>query len=463
MNNSLQENIKLLGIGTILERLIFHTVYSILILYCIKYLRLTADSSYQTFSAFMALSYTTPILGGILADKIFGYSKSLVIGSTIILFASISCLLVPDNIFIGLALFTTGSGFFKSNITSLFSEVESKTQKDIFLYYFRMINVGAFLAPILCASVGEIFGWKYCFAILFLCSTACLYCSVKIHRGKITQQSTIHTNVVNWGLIALICIGVYNLIQHKSYLDSLMISALGIIIIAVSFHVYKNVSDLKALGIVAILLFFNTIFWSLFEQIGSTINIFTEKHIDRVIAGITIPTSLFQSLNSFFVIILTPTVEVFWRVLKLKKVTVSYYTKFALGLIIASLSYAIFIIFIDYSDQGQPLGIHWLILFYLFLTTGELLVAPVGLRLLSRLVPKRIKSTSMGIWQFSTAFSNWVIGILAINFVSENSGYLKAQGFIELFSNMLILGLASGAAMSIIFLFINKRDSSKKV
>lgn len=454
---AINKDIRLLGMATLLERFIFHAIRSLLIIYCIHELCFDKSYSYHVVAAFMALSLTTPIFGGILADKVFGYSKSLIIGSVIIFIASVCCLLFPQSLFIGLSLLAVGSGFIKSNVTSLLSVLSHQTKKNVFSYYFMMLNVGAFAAPILCATVGEVFGWTYCFIILTACSVLSIFFSLAIHRRQSspTRPPLADKSLIASALTVLSCVIIYGLMQNKTFTDLFMIGCICLVLGAFGNFLFKSFSDFKAIAIVLIILVFNTLYWALYEQVGSTVNVFTAEYVNRDFAGIIVPITFFQSIPSFFVIVLTPLMNWIWNTLENNNINLGGYNKFGIGFLITGVSYLMLYLIIDPSSNSQLMGLEWLISFYLVLTVGELCIAPVGLSILSSVTPKAIRAMVMGVYQFSAALSNWVVGLLALEFVNDEIDSLI--GFSGLFAELVQVGFVSGIVMIVLFSFLQKR------
>ena len=172
--------------ATLWERFVFHAIRSCLILYCIHGLTYSAAYAYHICTSFIALSYVAPIMGGLIADRFLGYSRSLIIGAITMNIGTFCLLVLPHTIFIGLSFIVMGSGFYRPNMATLFGSLAPHRKVENFSYYVTASNIGVLLAPLLCTMVGEIYGWAVSFLILFILSFVVTFLSYKVHQ-KIAQ------------------------------------------------------------------------------------------------------------------------------------------------------------------------------------------------------------------------------------------------------------------------------------
>ena len=241
-------------------------------------------------------------------------------------------------------------------------------------------------------------------------------------------------------------------------------------LIAGGFYMYiKNKKYRNLLLTSMALMLFNILFWTMYDQTSSTINLFTHGHVDKKLGsywsnipffkGIKLPTTFFQATKGILIVIFIPLVPLCFKLLKRNGWHCQNYTKFGLGLMIAGSAYGI----LTFALSLQPLdhtllSINWIVAFYLLLTIGAVMVGPVGLALIAALAPQSARSLTMGIWKGSKSFSNWCIGLMSAHFIVNTDdmvGYIK--GFHDLFKNMTYWGIGGGIFMMILFRYLYRK------
>jgi POT family proton-dependent oligopeptide transporter len=225
-----------------------------------------------------------------------------------------------------------------------------------------------------------------------------------------------------WGVLGLLFVtfglfftGVVSINAPKLAASSNNIIAL----VAVCYFVYLVVfggldkEEKKKVGVIAILFSFTALFWSGFEQAGSTLNLFAERFTDRSVWGFEIPTGYFQSVNSLFIILFAPFFGAMWIWLGRRKLEPSSPLKFAFGLLFLGIGFLVMYFAAKVAASGELAAPTWLILTYLFHTLGELSLSPVGLSLTTKLAPKKYAGQLMGMWFLSIAMGNLIAGRVA--------------------------------------------------
>ena len=454
------------------ERFVFHAIRSCLILYCIHGLTYSVTYAYHICTSFIALSYVAPIIGGLIADRFLGYSRSLIIGA-ITMNIGTFCLLVLPHIFIGLACIVMGSGFYRPNMATLFGSLAPHTKVANFSYYVTASNIGVLLAPLLCTMVGEIYGWSVSLLILFILSFVVTFLSCKVHQ-KLNSQFVVQRNSQSQVLLVtifslLVLAGYYIIIRDYYYVDYMMYSFSGMLIVGGVYTYIKNKKYRNLLLTGMLLMLFNILFWTMYDQTSSTINLFTHEYVDKnlesywsdipFLKGIKLPTTFFQAIKGILVVIFIPLLPLCFKLLKRNGLHCDNYTQFGLGLMIAGSAYGIlaFALFLQLLDHTL-LSISWIFAFYLLLTIGAVMVGPVGLALIAALAPQSARSLTMGIWKGSKSFSSWCIGLISAHFIvnaDDRVGYIK--GFHDLFKNMTYCGILGGIFMVILFSYLYRK------
>lgn len=428
------------------ERFNFYGMRAILTLYMIKVLfdhmsQNDADErAIGIYGAYNALVYLTPVIGGMLADKILGFRRSIfwggalmISGQVMLIFSdTFHVIVVNDLFYIGLSLIVVGNGYFKPNISSFlgtFYEKNDPRKDSAFTIFYMGINVGAFLAPITCGYLGETYDWDWGFGLAAAGMLAGLFVFRKniSNFGKLgfSPRPDLIKKKVFFGLkpttlILLASILVTPLIALLLNVNESMTYILGVLgALVIGYLLYESffILDKKEgqrLAVIIILAFFHTLFWAFFEQAGSSLTLFTERNVDRTFFGSEIKTSVFQSVNPLFIITLAPVFTWLWA--KLKKLKMDPYTpfKFAWGLVQLALGFAALVLGAKFfaSTTGM-VPLIFLILAYLLHTTGELCLSPVGLSMVTKLSPARIVGFVMGAWFLSISFAHHVAAFIA--------------------------------------------------
>jgi proton-dependent oligopeptide transporter, POT family len=400
--------------------------------------------------------YLMALPGGWLADRLFGLKKSVWYGGIIIAMGhfmmalpgiegwvsgdsssklSLSAL-DTTSFFLGLLLIVLGTGLLKPNISSIVGQLypAGSSKRDAgFSIFYMGINIGGFVAPLACASVAEYdmhlgFGLAGLGMILGLIQYRLTannldgvgeapIVSSPAEKSSQQQLRKISTAVGVFGVI-IISILFTGLVPINA---SLIASVSGIVIAIVAFSYLAlvilagglSLPDKKKVGVIAILFLFSAMFWSGFEQAGSTLNLFAERFTDRKVLGWEIPTGYFQSINSLFIIIFAPFFASLWVWLGRKNLEPSSPLKFTFGLALLGIGFFVMYFATKIAASGELAAPTWLIVTYLLHTFGELSLSPVGLSLVTKLAPKNYGGQMMGIWFLSVALGNLFAGLIA--------------------------------------------------
>ncbi|MFM2102472.1 MAG: transporter YclF [Bacteroidota bacterium] len=363
------------------------------------------------YGIYTGLVYLTPIFGGWLADNILGQRKSITLGGILMALGQI-CLFMSSSeqivmFYAGLILLIIGNGFFKPNISTVVGQLypPGDNRKDsAFTIFYMGINLGAFLAPLVCGYLAEdIF-------------------AVKDAAGKITAYG------FNYGFLAA---GI-GMIIGQILFNSLGQTYLGDLGKEPGAKLQKanaaaqtplTQEEKQRMNVIVIMMLFNIFFWAGFEQAGSSISLYTDRFIDRTIGDWTIPTSWFQSVNPLFIVLLGPLFTMLWTFTSRKNKEPNSIVKMGLGMILLGLGFFLMIGAAlqrggDIADQAIKANVMWLVGTYLIHTMGELCLSPVGLSLVTKLAPLRLGSLMMGVWFLSSFIANFLSGYLVQFFAS---------------------------------------------
>jgi len=391
------------------ERFSYYGMRSLLVYYMMKQLTFTQAQASQIYGLYTGLVYLTPFFGGILADRILGQRRAVILGAALM---AIGHFLMAFQFlfFPALVLLILGNGSFKPNISTqignLYPDGDPRRDRAFSIFYFG-INLGAGLSPLVCGTLGEVYGWHYGFT------------------------------AAGVGMVVGLSIYLYG----QSWLapDSLMQQKLAAQKAAPALAAQERN---RIWGLIAICIT-SVAFWAAYEQQGNTIALWADTYTDRVIFGWEFPASWFQSLNPAFILILTPIIISFWARQSRKGSEPSAVSKMALGCFLLGGSFLVMVpAALSYAATEAPVNMGWLVLFTLLATIGELYLSPVGLSLVTKLAPGRMVSMMMGIWFMSSFIGNYAAGFLG--------EYWETMPKDEFFFVMAVIAFVAGLAILLI-------------
>ncbi|MDC8755755.1 peptide MFS transporter [Erythrobacter sp. sf7] len=410
------------------ERFSYYGMRALLILYLTKHWLFSDGEAGVIYGAYTALVYITPVLGGYLADKYLGQRKAVVFGAVLLTFGHILMGVEGDggqdlavlNVFwLALAFIIVGSGFLKANISVIVGQLypRTDTRRDpAYTIFYMGINLGAFLGSLLCGYIGETYGWSYGFG---LAGFGMFLGLIVFTRGKPLllgrgEPPKPLGKGLEWGLYAvgLVAVAVaWWMVQNQAVVGGLLGIFGGILVAYVlGIAVFKLPSeDRDRIFAAMFLIFVSIVFWALFEQAGNSLNLFTDRHVDR--SGV--PASVFQSLNAAYIFLLAPLFAWLWTALGKKGLEPSAPFKFGLGVIQVGLGFLVLVWGAQASGMDAAVPVIFIFLIYLLHTTGELCLSPVGLSAMNRLAPAHMASLIMGTWFFASATGNFAAGLIS--------------------------------------------------
>ncbi|MEO0468337.1 MAG: peptide MFS transporter [Bacteroidota bacterium] len=419
------------------ERFSFYGMRALLTLYMTKVLffgdEMADERALGIYGAYGALVYAAPVIGGLIADRILGFRKAVILGG--ILMALGHFVLAFEGIewifFMALSLIVVGNGFFKPNISSFlgtFYDKDDPKKDGAFTIFYMGVNIGAFLAPLTCGYLGEEVGWFWGFGLAgvgMILGLIVFWNNMKDYHDqglppnpeKLKQPVFAGINqewmVIIGSIVAIPLISLLLDREHVTDIALLVISALIIGYLVYSSLTLPDKAEGRKLLVVVVLFFFHTIFWALFEQAGGSLTLLADRYVDRNIFGSEVVASQLASLNALFIILLAPLFSNMWLRLNKAGKEPSTPMKFFWGLVQMAIGYAVIVLGAKYFVNEQNLiPIIFLVLMYLFHTTGELSLSPVGLSMVTKLSPAKIVGFVMGAWFLSISLAHKLAGKL---------------------------------------------------
>jgi POT family proton-dependent oligopeptide transporter len=462
------------------ERFSYYGMRALLILFMTDAahdgLGMTVEEAGAIYGLYTFGVYALALPGGWIADRLIGQRRAVLYGGVLIALGHFS-LAIPATapFYAGLLLIASGTGLLKPNISAivgdLYAERDVRREAGFSIFYMG-INVGAFLGPLLCSWLGEPrpgadwVNWHYGFGAAGVGMTLAVvqYVAGQRHlagagelKGDAAWPDQVSAAWRRFGiglmavsaavcLTALASAGRFIPLTLVGFAESIFYLVtfvfLAYFAFAVLFLCRTNV-ERRHVAVCFILCVGAAMFWSGFEQAGSSMNLFTRDLTDRRIFGTEITAGTLQSVNPIFIILLAPVVGTIW--VRLGARNPSTPVKFGLGLILLGLGFLVMAWASTYLDEGR-VGMQWLVVTYFFHTVGELCLSPVGLSSITRLSPGRLVGQMMGMWFMGAAIGNLVAGLAARYLPTVESAEAAMASGVELFGAVAVFAVAVGLA-----------------
>lgn len=483
------------------ERFSYYGMRALLVLYLVNALQWGPADASNLYGTYTAAVYLTPLIGGWLADKYIGTGHSLVIGGVVIAAGHFLLAFAPEAagpggaaplggsmtaFYGGLLLVIVGTGFFKPNVSTMVGQLygPGDTRRDAgFTIYYMGVNLGAFLAPLVCGYLGqsERFGWHYGFGaagvgmvlglLTFLwgrnkylpgiglpparagahhptSQRGADYTAGDVAHGAVVQAEEAAAQQVATtpvpGLVAgalgaaggYLAGGVLGLFMGGIILWALATTVLG-----------TRGEERNRVLAIFLVVFFVIFFWAAYEQAGSSMNLFADRNTDLgargwmrgLAGGDTIPSSWLQSVNPLVLLLSAPFFAMLWPALGRAGREPSTAMKMVIGLALLGVGFVFMVLGARASEGGALVSPWWLVAAYAFHTWGELCLSPVGLSYVTKVAPLQFASLMMGVWFLANAAANKVAGTLAAQ--------VEAWGNTRLYTVLVVSSLAAAAVM----------------
>jgi POT family proton-dependent oligopeptide transporter len=413
------------------------------------------------YGLYTASVYLSGLPGGWIADRVLGLRGAVLTGGVLIALGHYSLIFHHLSFFyLGLALIVLGTGLLKSNISAIVGQLYASgdVRRDAgFSLFYLGINLGGFLSPLACGYLGQRVGWHWGFGLAAFGMTLAVIQfamgrknlgSAGVRTISREKQHRAQRQLLSALLLcAVIGFAVFRTLKWVGTQITAegLSTSLGLLLILLSIVVFGwlffgagwTASERRRLIVILVLFVVSGLFWAIFEQAGSTLNLFAERNTNCVFLGYQFPASWFQSLGSFFIILLAPVFVWFW--LSLGNRDPSSPRKFAAALVFAALGFAVLILPLA-SGVGR-VSPWWLVLTYLLHTAGELCLSPVGLSAMTKLAPERAVGLIMGVWFLSTSAGNYL--------GSRFAGLYEAQPLTHLFTWIAMTALSGTVVLSL--------------
>ena len=408
--------------------------------------------------------YAVALPGGWVADRLTGQRHAVLWGGIVIATGQFA-LATPTagGFYGGLALIVLGTGLLKPNVSAIVADVypEGGARRDAgFSIFYMGINLGALAGPIICGYLGERFDWRLGFgaAGVGMVLGVVHYALGWRHLGDAgTLRTDTGARRRAWRTLATgaaVTLGLLAALVAARSSGLLALSVLGVaqatgVIIAAMVALYfayvftfggLDPDERRRLAVVPLLFLAAAIFWSGFEQAGSSMTLFADRLTDRVVLGWEIPVSWLQSINPLFIILLAPVAGEVW--IRLGSRNPSFPAKFAYGLVLLGTGFFVLAWAATFATDGARISPMWLVATYFLHTTGELCLSPVGLSSITKLSPRRFVGQMMGIWFMAAALGNLLAGLAA--------GLIESLALPQLFGIVGLVAAGTGLLVLVV-------------
>ena len=467
------------------ERLCYYGMRGLLTLYLVNALLKGDNEAFAIYGAYTALVYAAPVWGGKLADTVLGYKRAVIFGGIVMAIGEFMILGGTETwLFIGMSAIIVGNGYFKANISTMVGKLykDGDPLRDSgFTIFYMGINIGALLATVAVAPLGEKFGFHWGFGLAGVGMLVGVYIFLKgMHKLGTAGDPQNPERLRKYGkwvygcslagiplLYALIKYGQKVQLLGQDLLFWILMGLLGFVcfnLLRAGFQGDRVQRD--RILVLMILMTFNVVFWACFEQAGSSLTLFADRNVDREIFGIyTMPASQTQFFNPAFIIIFGSIFSVMWVSLSRIGKNPSIPMKFGLGIIQLGLGYLMLLIGSAMAGDAALVPLFILGLMYLLHTTGELFLSPIGLSMVTKLAPKHMTGSAMGAWFLSFAFSMYVAAVLAKLTGAEGGGEVaevvitpaeSLATYVDVFSGMGAVTVGIGVLLVLLARPLNK-------
>lgn len=424
--------------------------------------------------SYLTYLYLITAIGGIIADRLIGYQRAVLIGGSIIVLGHIcltSSFLFAPLFFIGLGCISTGTGLFKANVSvmvgMLYDEEKQYLRSSGFSIFYAGINIGAAIATFLVGYVGEVYGWHYGFSLAAFGMISGLI-TFKIGCRYMPKSSNVLNPVMNkkivlflpfklWHLVivaALITVALFALLIPDPQYSKLVIGISSLILLVYLSKLWFRMRgvDRKRVVMILIMSIFMLLFWSFNDQILLSLPLFINKFVNHQFIGLHWETTSIMGCYSLLIMVINPFFAYYVQKFSSKKSGVAAdQTKFAISLVMEAIAFAILGLAAIYVGRTALIGMYWILLFQFFLVFGELFISPIGLSLVTRLAPEELRATMMGTWWTISAYAGFIGGIIGTFTVRP---YTKTAANVLFAHTYFTIGILAFIAAVVLFVLL---------
>ncbi len=471
------------------ERFSFYGMRGMLTFFMINQLFMDDKVANLQYGATQAFVYAFTFIGGLFADKILGFQRSLFWGGILMVLGSVILAIDPEKFFfLGISFNIVGSGFFKPNISTMVGALyrDGDERRDAgFSLFYSGINIGALLGGYFCIAIGKgtfmensipaDLRWNMAFGVVSVLMTISLITfvftrkslgpiglpPVRTHAdGTPKKKGIAEISVFAGSLIAIPLI--MKMVANTEYTDWFMYFIGPFSLLYLLWEMRSTtISENKKLIAALCFILFSVVFWAIFEQAGGSLSIFAANHVhDQLLGVFTLdPNGVNNAANSLFVIIFAPIIGLIWLAMAKKKIEPNTVVKFGIAFLFLGLSFYTFFATRFFADIQGMTSLDMFTLAYFIVTLGELCLSPIGLSIMTKLSPQKLQGLMMGMWFLASAYGQYVAGLFGASIVSDvqNASNLdKLNTYTEGYKQFGLYAIIAGVVLIAISPIIRK-------
>lgn len=458
------------------ERFCFYGMRGMLVVFMVSQLAIADTEANLQYGAIQAFIYAFTFVGGLFADKILGFRKSLFWGGALMIAGSFIIAASPKELFyIGTCFTIVGTGFFKPNISTMVGELykPGDPRRDAgFGLFYSGINVGALLGGMTCVYLGKYHSWNLAFgaAGVVMIIGLLTFLFTQKSMGPIglsplkdiaSGKRKLYEILVFIGSLAVMPL-ILLMVQNTEYTDYFMYTIGPVTLIYLLYEMVKlNAAERKKMVAALVFIIFSVLFWAFFEQSGGSLSLFALNNLKHSLVGIegVDPNVINNTVNSLFVIIFSIVFGLMWIWMAKKKIEPNSVVKFGFGFLFLGGAFYVFYATRFFADADGTTSLNVFTLGYLVITFGELCLSPIGLSLMTKLSPKKLWGVMMGMWFLASAYGQYVAGLLGAGIAEagENASNMdKLITYTEGYKQLGIYALIAGVLLLIISPIVRK-------
>lgn len=420
----------LLCFSELWERFGYYAVQTIAVLYLTQAFSFTDAKAYTLYSCFGAMLYLTPVLGGYIADHYIGYKNSVLLGGLLYILGYFVTAIYDPNIFlIGLAILCIANGFFKPNVSSLVGDLyhgHDPRRESGFTLFYMAINIGGILPPLFIGPLTSRLGWTYGFLTAALGMAIGMVAFIILRhrlkgRGDIPEKSPLLEKkralfylAFSLGLLVLFLLLRIVFSYPEQATNILTFFTAFVVLVVLYFAAKQEKLDRNRMIAALILILLSVGFWAVYMQTFTSLMLYSQRNMAKGFLGFTIDAEFTKFFNPFFIVLLSPFLSKLWVSLEKMHKNPSVPLKFALGIFFLGVGFAFLAIAGNYFAIEGLVSPWILVISFLLQTIGELMLSPIGLSMITRLIPKHLVGMMMGVWFLTLSISFALGGKLAI-------------------------------------------------
>lgn len=457
------------------ERFCFYGMRGMLAVFMVTQLLISEKDANLQYGAIQAFIYAFTFIGGLFADKILGFRKSLFWGGILMIAGSFIIAASPKEFFyIGTCFTIVGTGFFKPNISTMVGELyhAGDPRRDAgFGLFYSGINIGALLGGMTCVALGKFYSWNLAFASAGIVMIIGLLTFVFTQKslGPIGlsplkempsgKRKTYEIAVFVGSILVMPLVLI--MVSKTEYTDYFMYTIGPITLLYLVYEMLRlTAAERKKMIAAMVFIIFSIFFWAFFEQSGGSLSLFALYNVKDTFFGIPMdPNVVNNSANSIFVIIFSILIGLLWIWMAKKKIEPNSVVKFGLGFLFLAGAFYTFFSTRFFADSDGKTSLEVFTLAYLVITFGELCLSPIGLSLMTKLSPKKLWGVMMGMWFLASAYGQYVAGLLGAGMATtdENASLTdKLMSYTEGYKQLGFYALIAGVILLVISPVIRK-------